>query len=61
MSEIHSSELIRMQEEEAKRHGFMPARYRLQIYGICAKCQEGGAALRWEGLSCPIEFISEAI
>jgi Fur family ferric uptake transcriptional regulator len=61
VSEIHSSELIRMQEEEAKRHGFQPARYRLQIYGICAACQSQGAALRWEGLSCPIETISETI
>lgn len=61
VSEIHSSELIRMQEEEAKRHGFQPARYRLQIYGICASCQSQGAALRWEGLSCPIETISETI
>ena len=57
VSEIHSSELIRMQEEEARRHGFAPARYRLQIYGICAACQEKGAALRWEGLSCPIETV----
>lgn len=61
VSEIHSSELIRMQEEEAKRHGFQPARYRLQIYGICASCQSQGAALRWQGLSCPIETISETI
>jgi Fur family transcriptional regulator, ferric uptake regulator len=61
VTEIHSTELVRTQEEEAKRHGFQPARYRLQIYGICASCQAQGAALRWEGLSCPIESISETI
>lgn len=57
VTEIHSSELIRVQEEEARRHGFQPARYRLQIYGLCAECQAAGAELRWEGLSCPIETI----
>ncbi len=61
VSEIHSSELIRVQEEEAKRHGFLPARYRLQIYGLCAACQASGSALRWEGLSCPIDTFSETI
>jgi Fur family ferric uptake transcriptional regulator len=55
VAEIHSSELVRMHEEEARRHGFLPARYRLQIYGICSTCQAAGAELRWEGLTCPIE------
>jgi Fur family transcriptional regulator, ferric uptake regulator len=57
VQEIHSTELVRVQEEEARRHGFQPSRYRLQIYGLCAGCQAGGAELRWEGLSCPIETI----
>lgn len=57
VTEIHSSELVRVQEEEAKRHGFMPARYRLQIYGLCAACQAAGVELKWEGLTCPIETI----
>ena len=57
VSEIVSSELVRLQEEEVRRHGFLPARYRLQIYGICADCQAQGAELKWEGLTCPIETI----
>lgn len=57
VTEIHSSELVRVQEDEARRHGFQPARYRLQIYGLCAVCQASGAELKWEGLSCPIETI----
>jgi Fur family ferric uptake transcriptional regulator len=57
VSEIHSTELVRVQEEEARRHGFTPARYRLQIYGVCADCQAAGAEVRWEGLSCPIETV----
>jgi Fur family ferric uptake transcriptional regulator len=57
VDEIHSSELVRVQEQEARRQGFLPARYRLQIYGLCAACQAAGAELRWEGLICPIETI----
>lgn len=57
VTDIHSSELVRIQEEEAKRHGFLPARYRLQIYGLCARCTAAGAELKWEGLTCPIETI----
>lgn len=57
VTEIHSTELVRVQEDEAKRHGFQAARYRLQIYGLCAACQARGAELKWEGLTCPIETI----
>ena len=57
VSELHSSELVRLQEEEARKHGFVPSRYRLQIYGICATCQAQGAAVKWQGLSCPIETL----
>jgi Fur family ferric uptake transcriptional regulator len=57
VAEIHSSELVRVQEEEARRHGFLPGRYRLQIYGLCASCQEAGVEMKWEGLSCPIETV----
>jgi Fur family ferric uptake transcriptional regulator len=57
VSEIHSSELVRVQEEEARRHGFLPGRYRLQIYGLCAACQKAGVEMKWEGLSCPIETV----
>jgi len=57
VDEIHSSELVRVQEEEARRRGFQPARYRLQIFGLCAECQAAGVELKWEGLTCPIETI----
>jgi Fur family transcriptional regulator, ferric uptake regulator len=57
VQEIHSTELVRVQEEEAKRLGFLPHRYRLQIYGLCARCQASGAQLKWEGLTCPIDAL----
>jgi len=57
VSEIHSTELHRVQEEAARKQGFLPSRYRLQIYGLCAECRAAGAEVRWEGLSCPIETI----
>jgi len=55
--DMHSTELHRVQEEAARQQGFLPSRYRLQIYGLCAECRAAGAELRWEGLSCPIETI----
>jgi len=57
VTEIHSTELMRVQEEEARRRGFVPAKYRLQIYGVCAECHAAGVEVRWEGLSCPIETV----
>ncbi|NJD11537.1 MAG: transcriptional repressor [Gemmatimonadetes bacterium] len=55
--DMHSTELHRVQDEAARQQGFLPARYRLQIYGLCADCRAAGAELRWEGLSCPIETV----
>jgi Fur family transcriptional regulator, ferric uptake regulator len=52
---IDSVELQRLHQEVAERQGFLPARYRLAIYGICKECQDAGRTLRWEGLTCPIE------
>lgn len=57
VADIHSVELVRVQEEAARKQGFLPSRYRLQIYGLCAACQAAGAELKWEGLSCPIETL----
>jgi Fur family transcriptional regulator, ferric uptake regulator len=54
---IQSSELARVQREVAAQHDFMPARYRLAIYGICKECREAGRELKWEGLVCPIEAL----
>ncbi|MBX6366307.1 MAG: transcriptional repressor, partial [Gemmatimonadetes bacterium] len=57
VSKLESAELARMQEEAARRAGFQPARYRLEIYGLCAECQAAGRTLEWEGLTCPIETL----
>jgi Fur family transcriptional regulator, ferric uptake regulator len=57
VEEIVSTELVRVQESEARKRGFLPSRYRLQIFGLCQSCQAAGAELKWEGLSCPIETI----
>ena len=54
---INSSELARVQREVAEQHDFMPARYRLAIYGICRECQAAGRELKWEDLTCPIDMI----
>src|SRR5690606_2607822 len=54
VQEFASPELRRLQEPEARKRGFQPARYRLQIYGLCASCQAAGVELKWEGLSCPV-------
>ena len=54
---IHSVDLLRMHQEAAQRHGFLPSRYRLAIYGICKECQTAGRTLRWEGLVCPIDMM----
>jgi Fur family ferric uptake transcriptional regulator len=52
---IDNADLQRLHQQVAERQGFLPARYRLAIYGICKDCQEQGRTLRWEGLTCPIE------
>ena len=57
VAEVRSPELERTQEEVARQHGFEPARYRLEIYGLCAECQAAGRTLEREGLTCPIESL----
>lgn len=57
VSAIHNPELMRAHQDTAALHGFVPARYRLTIYGLCKDCQEAGRSLRWEGLTCPIEAL----
>lgn len=54
---IDTPELQRLHQEVAEKQGFMPARYRMTIYGICRDCQEAGRTLRWEGLTCPIDLL----
>ncbi len=52
--EFQSPEVIRVQEETARQHGFLPVRHRLAIYGLCADCQARGVQLPQEGLTCPV-------
>ncbi len=57
VTEFRSSEVQRLQEEIGRSHGFRTNRYKLEIYGLCASCQEAGAELPREGLTCPIETV----
>lgn len=57
VTEIQDAGLLRVQEEVARNHGFLPVRQRLEIYGLCAGCQAAGKTVEWEGLTCPIESL----
>src|SRR5690606_19575502 len=54
----HVSGPTPVQEEMARRHGFVPTRHRLEIYGLCPECQEKGVQLPDEGLTCPVELLN---
>ena len=56
VKEIDDPELLRIQQRIASDQDFEPARYRLQMYGLCASCRAAGRELKWEGLTCPIEL-----
>ena len=56
VKEIDDPELLRLQERIARDQDFEPARYRLQMYGLCAGCRAQGRTLQWQGLTCPIEL-----
>jgi Fur family ferric uptake transcriptional regulator len=51
--EFQSPEVVGVQERTAQAHGFLPTRHRLEIYGLCAACQEQGVTVTNEGLTCP--------
>jgi Fur family transcriptional regulator, ferric uptake regulator len=57
VAEIQHPELVRLHDELAREHGFLPSKYRLEIYGLCAACQATGRTLQWEGLTCPIDIV----
>ena len=44
--EFSSQELERLQERIARFLGFVVGRHRMELYGICAECREGGAPAR---------------
>ena len=56
VKEIDDPELLRLQQRIARDQDFEPARYRLQMYGLCAGCRAEGRTLEWKGLTCPIEL-----
>ncbi len=53
VTEFQRPEIHRIQEEVAREHGFLPTRHRLEIYGLCANCQEAGVTVPYHGLTCP--------
>ena len=55
--EFKSQEIQNIKERIAVGHGFRPIRHRLEIYGLCASCQEAGAEPPKDGLTCPIEWL----
>jgi Fur family ferric uptake transcriptional regulator len=53
VTEVQDRQVERLQDELARRHGFLPARHRLEIHGLCADCQASGVTLQYKGLTCP--------
>ena len=53
--EFRSTEVQEIERRVSAEFGFKPARHRLEIYGICKECQDAGADLPQQGLTCPIE------
>lgn len=51
--EFRRREINRIQDEVAREHGFIAARHRLEIYGLCPDCQAAGVRLTSEGVACP--------
>jgi Fur family ferric uptake transcriptional regulator len=51
--EFRRREIQRIQDEVAREHGFVAARHRLEIYGLCPDCQAAGIRLTTDGVACP--------
>lgn len=51
--EFRRPEVQRIQDEVARAHGFVPARHRLEVYGLCPDCRAAGIELKYEGVACP--------
>jgi len=52
--EFQNPDVLRIRDEAAAAHGFMPVRHRLEVYGLCSACQERGVTLSYQGLTCPV-------
>jgi Fur family transcriptional regulator, ferric uptake regulator len=57
VTEFRSPEVRSVEARVRSEFGFRPVRHKLEIYGLCAACQEAGAQVPDEGLTCPIETI----
>jgi len=57
VTEFKSPEVRTVEARVRAEFGFRPARHKLEIYGLCSECQEAGAQIPDEGLTCPIETI----
>lgn len=55
--EFQSWEVQDVQARITTIHGFKATRHRLEIYGLCRECQDAGAELPDDGLTCPIEVV----
>ena len=51
--EFRRPEVQRIQDEVARAHGFLPARHRLEVYGVCPDCRAAGVELNQQGVACP--------
>lgn len=55
--EFQSPEIVGVETRVRTEHGFVPARHRLEVFGLCRECHEAGARLPYQGLTCPIETV----
>lgn len=55
--EFQSPEIEAVEDRVRSEFGFVPARHRLEVYGLCRECHAAGAELPYQGLTCPIETV----
>lgn len=55
--EFQSPEIAEVEGRVRAELGFVPARHRLEIHGLCRECLEAGAELPYHGLTCPIDTV----
>ncbi len=55
--EFQSPELQEVEARVGRQYDFQPTRHKLEIYGLCRACQEAGAQVSYQGLTCPIESV----
>jgi Fur family transcriptional regulator, ferric uptake regulator len=51
--EFRRPEIQRIQDEVARAFGFLPARHKLEVYGLCPDCRAAGVQLKHDGVACP--------